>query len=248
MSVQARAWCHRANAADPGCASCMIRHRSFCSVLDDQEIVALESIVDEMHVAPGQVIFYDRDPAEHIFNLLSGTIKTYKLLQDGRRQILGFSTAGDLLGQAAAARYNCVAEAITEATYCRFSRTRLRAVSARYPMLEKKLLEITANELRAAHDQIMALGRKSAPERIATFLLQLSDKAVREERSGNPVHLPMSRHDIADYLGLTPETVSRVLTQFAREGLVGIPPPDRIKLSRPAELRRRAEAENLRID
>lgn len=247
MSIRAISCGRERTLGASRCLACVVRNRSFCSALDRLEIAALEEIVDEVRLAPNQSLFYERDPADHVFNILSGTVKSYKLLQDGRRQILGFLMPGELIGHAALDRYDHGAEAITEVALCRFPRARLRAISARFPQLERKVLEITANELRAAHEQMLILGRKTAHERIAAFLLQLSAKRVREDLPPDPLLLPMNRHDIADYLGLTAETVSRVLTQFTRNGLISIPQPDVIRFNRPDELEELAQAEDLRI-
>lgn len=230
------------------CADCWIRHRAFCAALETNEIKALESAVEEISLAPNRPVFYETDPAEHIYNVFAGTVKTFKLLQDGRRQVLGFQGEGDLLGFAASESYAYNAETLTPVHLCRVSRAALKKLGAEFPALESKLLEITAAELAGSQSQMMLLGRKSAQERIASFLIQLSDKSVAAGGEGTPLNLPMSRHDIADYVGLTAETVSRVLTQFARQGMIVIPQPYQVDLQRIDELRRLAEAEQIQID
>ncbi len=225
------------------CIDCRIRHRAFCAALAPGELRALEEVVEDITLSPDRTVFYERDAAEHIYNVFSGTMKIYKLLQDGRRQVLGFPSEGDLLGLALDEEYSYSAETLTPVTLCRVSRARLRGLATEFPALETKLLQITAAELAESQAQMMVLGRKSAQERIASFLLQLSEKSQRAGGTGNPLTLPMSRHDIADYVGLTAETVSRVLTQFAREGLITIPQPYEVGLERIAGIRRLAEAE-----
>ncbi len=230
------------------CADCWVRHKAFCAALETDEIKALENVVEELSLATNRPVFYEGDPAEHIYNVFAGTVKTFKLLQDGRRQVLGFQSEGDLLGFASSESYAYNAESLTPVHLCRVSRTRLRKLAGEFPRLESKLLEITVAELAGSQAQMMLLGRKSAPERVASFLIQLSDKSVAAGGEGATLNLPMSRHDIADYLGLTAETVSRVLTQLARQGMIAIPQPYQVDLQRIEELRRLAEADQIEID
>ena len=215
--------------------------------MNHEEISALEGIVEEIVLPPDRPVFYECDPADHIYNVFSGTVKIYKLLQDGRRQVLGFPTAGDLMGYSTIGEYGYNAETLTPVRLCRVSRDKLRDLARRFPALETKLLEITVAELAESQSQMLVLGRKTAQERIATFLLRLSEKSLSIGEAETPLNLTMSRHDIADYVGLTAETVSRVLTQFARDGLISIPQPFQVDLERIDEMRRLADAENIEI-
>ena len=202
------------------CAACDVRDITICAVLDPDELKRLEEIVTRLAVQPGETIFCEADPAEYLFNVTGGAVKVYKLLADGRRQITGFFFAGDFLGLAHHNMYAYTAEAIDEVRLCRFSRRKLEKLLELYPRLESRLLQTASNELASAQDQMLLLGRKTARERIATFLLALSERARRQGRSGEQVTLPMSRGDIGDYLGLTMETVSRTFTMFKNDGSV----------------------------
>ena len=245
MHTTAKAWCGLPPLdGSSRCEDCKLRSRAFCGGLDRDELRALEAVTEDVEIRSGRMIFFEGDPAEYIFNVFSGTAKTFKLLPDGRRQVLGFMIEGDLLGYSTSDEYTHCAETLTPVRLCRLSRQRLTTLAARFPALESKLLQITADELTALQSQAVLLGRKTAQERIASFLIGLSEKSELAGSSDNPLTLAMSRHDIADYLGLTAETVSRVLTQFARAGLISIPQPYQVHFERFDELRRLAEAED----
>ncbi len=171
-------------------------------------------VVRFVDLSAGDALFDEGEPATNVYNLTSGTIKLYRLLPDGRRQVTGFLFAGDFLGLAASEDYIFSAEAVTPVSLCKFSRVDLDVLMERAPQLERRLLSLARYELAEAQDQILLLGRKTAKERIASFILMLSERAVRRGEQDNPVSIPMSRNDIGDYLGLTTETVSRTLTRL----------------------------------
>lgn len=204
------------------CATCGIREMSVCAVLSDEELDRLAEIISATRFAPRQLIFQEGDPAAYLFNVTGGTVKLYKLLADGRRQITGFLFPGDFLGLALNESYAYGAEAVTEVSLCRFPRRKLEALLEEFPKMEKRLLGIASNELAAAQDQMLLLGRKSAQEKIASFLLILAHRAVERGGPPSPIDLPMSRADIADYLGLTIETVSRTLTTLKKNELISL--------------------------
>lgn len=214
------------------CFACKIRHRSLCAALNDTEISALERFVEEVRYAPGQCIFLQHDLPTHVYNVRRGTIRLFKLMEDGRRQVLGFPGAGSLLGYVSGESYRYGAEAVTPVTMCQLSRQGLIDLASAFPTLERKLLDIVAAELAGVQSLVATLGRKTAQERVATFLLQRHDGASETGLQNGSVDIPMTRGDIADYLGLTSETVSRVLTQFVRDGLITIPRPDLIVFDR----------------
>jgi len=205
------------------CQTCSIRLTSVCSAMKEEEIGELAEITTLIKAAPQETIFYEGDPADHLFNVTGGGVSMFKLLPDGRRQITGFLFAGDFLGLALHDHYSYSAEAITGATFCRFPRNKLEILLDKYPKFEKRLLQTASNELAAAQDQMLLLGRKTAQERIASFLLNLSQRAMRRGQTGDKVDLPMSRADIGDYLGLTIETVSRTFTRLKKEEVIELP-------------------------
>ncbi|MFG1431798.1 helix-turn-helix domain-containing protein [Xanthobacter sp. V2C-8] len=179
-------------------------------------------------------IFAEDAPAEHIFIVFSGTVRICKLLGDGRRQIETFCLAGDVFGWETAARHRFSAEAVSECKVVRVKRSILFARASDDPDLAHALWALTAAELTRAQNHLLVLGRKTAQERVATFLL---DMAERSAVGGSEVTLPMSRQDIADYLGLTIETVSRTLTHLEETAAIALPSSRRVVLKDSGALR-----------
>jgi len=212
------------------CAACQVRHLAVCSALDGDELLLLDDIVKHVDLSPGDALFDEGEPAANVYNLTSGTIKLYKLLPDGRRQVTGFLFSGDFLGLANSENYIYSSESVTDVALCKFSRTDLDALMEKAPQMEKRLLGMARYELAEAQDQILLLGRKTAKERIASFILMLSERAVRRGEIDNPVSVPMSRNDIGDYLGLTTETVSRTLTRLRSSGAIAMESDRKITL------------------
>ena len=170
---------------------------------------------------PGQNVFGEGDTADNIYEVVSGTLRLYKLLPDGRRQITGFLSAGQILGLAPEGSYVYSAEAITEVTLCRYTRRAVERLMDEVPGFARRLLAVTSHELRAAQDQMLLLGRKAAGEKVASFLLLMA--AQQGGESAEEVSVPMTRSDIADYLGLTIETVSRTFTKLKLDDVIALP-------------------------
>lgn len=218
------------------CAACEIREIGVCGSLATEELERLRRLVVNGDYAPGKTIFSEGEPATHLYNVVTGTVRISKLLSDGRRQITGFVFPGDFLGIAMNDIYAYSAEALDGVRLCKFGRKELEALLAEMPNLERRLLGEAANELVAAQDQMLLLGRKTAKERLASFLLGLSDRAQRRGRSANPIALPMSRADIADFLGLTTETVSRTVTKLRNDRVIQLEPHNMVRLADRAAL------------
>jgi len=217
--------------AEGHCAGCGVRPLTFCAPLQGWALAELEGIAGHATLRPGDTLFREGEPAACFFNVTEGALKLFKLLPDGRRQITGFLFAGDVLGLGAEAVYGCTAEALTAVRLCRFPRRRLETLMAAHPEMERRLLGLAGHELAEAQEQMLLLGRKTAQERLASFLLQLSQRARRRGRPDDPVDLPMGRSDIADYLGLTTETVSRGFTRLKTAGLIRLLPGHRVALA-----------------
>ncbi|MBU0724778.1 MAG: helix-turn-helix domain-containing protein [Alphaproteobacteria bacterium] len=227
-----------ADVEDP-CSHCESRAVSMCASLDEAGLAALSHITTAVPYAAKTDFVSEGEPATYLFNVTSGTVKLYRLLADGRRQIVGFLSAGDFIGIAVDDCYLYSAETVTPVTVCRFPRVRFKALLENYPALEKRLFLMARHELVAAQDQILLLGRKTAKERIASFLMTVKRHGTG---TGDPVLvLPMSRSDIADYLGLTIETVSRTFTQFRQEGLIRLDGVSNVVLLQPDALAELAE-------
>lgn len=218
------------------CGQCNARSHSSCAHLDPAEQKRMAAIMTSIEVSAHGSVFDEAEPAHSVYNVTEGVLKIYKLLPDGRRQITGFLFPGDFLGLMHNDVYAYSAEALTPAKLCQFSRGKLEALLAEIPHLEQRLLSMASHELAAAQDQMMMLGRKSARERVVSFLLMLSNAAARRDMPPNPVSVPMTRTDIADYLGLTIETVSRTLTQLKKQGLIELLDEKLIELTQPKQL------------
>jgi CRP/FNR family transcriptional regulator len=208
------------------CDHCTVRDRTFCSVLSPEDSARVRATLRTISIGAHTTLFEEGQPSQHLFNVTSGTVKTYKLLPDGRRQITGFAFAGDFLGMTVEDDYVTSAETVTPASLCRFDRARLLKLVDEMPHMEKHIAATLAHELVAAQEQMLLLGRKTAQERIATFLLTLLHRREalrcpgRAAERESTLALPMSRSDIGDYLGLTIETVSRTFSQLRRQGVI----------------------------
>lgn len=215
--------------ADHPCASCPVRERAVCGVLEAEDLASYRQIGWSLKVKRGQTIFHEGDPATRVFTVTRGTVKLYALLPDGRRQITGFMFPGDFLGISLDEEHAVSAEALDEVQLCWFPRNRFGEFVEAHPAMERQLYFMAAHELAAARQQMVLLGRKTALERLATFFIQLLERSERIGTGGTgSFDLPMSRSDIADYLGLTKETVSRVLGQLRDLRMIRLVTLDRI--------------------
>ncbi|MEP9354458.1 helix-turn-helix domain-containing protein [Xanthobacter sp. KR7-65] len=184
-------------------------------------------------------IFGEDQPAEHLYIVLSGAVRICKLLGDGRRQIETFCLAGDVFGWEMSPRHRFSAEAVSECRVVRVKRSILFSRAADDADLAHALWALTAAELGRAQNHLLVLGRKTAQERVATFLLDMAERAgAGQGPNGIEVTLPMSRQDIADFLGLTIETVSRTLTHLEEISAIALPSSRRVLLRDGATLKR----------
>jgi len=214
-----------------------VRDTAVCGILDCDNLEQLKNLGWTLKLAPGQALFHEGDPVTRVFTLTRGTLKLYKLLADGRRQVTGFMHPGDFLGISVDDEHAFSAEALEPAQLCWFPRNRFDDFVEQHAPMERELYRIAAHELAAAQEQFVLLGRKRATERIASFILRLSERS-----NANTVHLSMSRSDIADYLGLTKETVSRVLSALKRERVIRLDALDEIRILDRAMLQELAES------
>jgi CRP-like cAMP-binding protein len=178
-------------------------------------------------------IYGENEPAEYLYKVVSGTVRTYKVLADGRRQIGGFYLAGEIFGLEIGDDHMFSAEAVSDAKVLVVKRSAVIALAARDNDVARQLWTLTARELRRVQDHILLL-IQTAQERVASFLLEMADRVS----ASNAVELPMSRQDIADYLGLTIETVSRTLTSLENAATIEVPTSRRIVLRNRSALRR----------
>jgi CRP/FNR family nitrogen fixation transcriptional regulator len=169
-----------------------------------------------LRLGRGEELFAEGEAAEYFYKVVSGTVRTYKLLSDGRRQIDAFHLPGDIFGIEAGAEHRFSAEAVGDGTVVAYRRSALDRLTREHPAFGQQVMSSMIRNLERAQDHMLLLGRKTAQEKIATFLLDLAERLHEDDH----VELPMLRSDIADHLGLTIETVSRTLAEFARKGLI----------------------------
>ena len=232
---------YRAKQGDSPCAACEVRHLAVCSALEDSDLSSLEAILQHKNLQAGETLFDEGEPAQYVYNLTSGCLKLYKLLPDGRRQVTGFLFGGDFVGLANSDDYIYSAEAVSAVALCKFEKTKLDRLMNEHISFEKRLLGMARFELAEAQEQILMLGRKTAMERIASFILMLSERAERRGDAENPVEFPMSRNDIGDYLGITTETVSRTLTRLRKNNAISLDTDRSITINEHEKLREIAE-------
>ena len=229
------------------CETCAIRHRAVCGALADEEIAQLNSIARFKRYSAGQNILRDHEEPSFFANVVGGVVKLTKSLADGRQQIVGLQFPSDFLGRPFRARTPYYAEAASDVTLCVFERSRFEQLMRQFPGIERRLFEHTLDELDAAQEWMVLLGRKTAGEKLASFLLMVARRSRQMGCGEGPspdfarFELALSRSEIADYLGLTIETVSRQITSLKRSGIIAIEGtrtisvPDTRKLAAAAE-------------
>lgn len=172
--------------------------------------------LNEFTYNKGAEIYGEKEPAEYVYQVKTGAVRSYKLLMDGRRQIGAFHLVGDIFGLENGSVHRLTAEAVVKTTVRLIKRQSLEAVAESDAVVTRNLLSMTTSNLEHAENHMLLLGRKTSLERVAAFLVEMDARLT----AAGIVALPMSRRDIADYLGLTLETVSRALSQLRRAGVL----------------------------
>ncbi|WP_395392346.1 Crp/Fnr family transcriptional regulator [Novosphingobium sp. BL-8A] len=212
------------------CDLCVVRNRAICSALDAKELEALNAIGRTRMIEPGESLIWEGEDSVLVANVIEGVLKLSTNTEDGREQIVGVVYPSDFIGRPFGGTTGHGVTALTEAKVCVFSRRDFDAFAREHPALEHKLLERTLGELDRTRRWMLLLGRKSASEKLASFLLEMAERlgghgcAIAFDMPGQQrISLPFSRQQIADVLGLTIETVSRQFTRFKNEGLIDLP-------------------------
>ncbi|MEM1344059.1 MAG: Crp/Fnr family transcriptional regulator [Pseudomonadota bacterium] len=206
------------------CIDCPIRGRAVCSQANAEDLERLNAIKTYRSFAPGQEILAAGEATETIGTVVEGVVALSKTMFDGRRQMVGLMFPSDFLGRPCSpiAPYDAVA--VTPVKLCLFVRARFERLLMETPAIERRLLEITLDELDAARDWMLLLGRKSAREKIASFLVILARRSAQAKNvtaaDGLCFELPLTREAMADYLGLTIETVSRQISHLKKAGVI----------------------------
>lgn len=227
------------------CETCPVRPITICRGLDAPTLAGLRALGMMQRLQPEQSVFHEGDPAKRVFMVTHGALKLYTLLADGRRQVTGFMFPGDFLGVSVDEEYAFTVEALEKSELWWFSRAMFDRFLAEHPQVERELYRLAAHELAAAQRQMVLLGRKAAHERLASFFVSLLERV--DQLAGAPqssFDLPMSRIDIADYLGLTKETVSRMISYLRNRKLIRLQTQNQIEVLDRNALKAMAEGEN----
>ncbi|GER07652.1 transcriptional regulator [Iodidimonas muriae] len=225
------------------CLSCPARQSFLCSGLDDHQLQHLAARASRFELMRGKNLILEGDPTDNVYNIISGDVAVSRVSSDGRRQILGFLSKGDFVGLTLSENYSFSAEALSDAKLCRFDRRSLDELVERFPEMDRQLRRMGAAAMDAMLDLVFALGRKTAQERVASFLIGLSHKQGGCDDPALHVHLAMTRSDIADYLGLTIETVSRILSRLKSSQIIRIKAVNQIEILDLDQLQSLADAD-----
>jgi CRP/FNR family transcriptional regulator len=209
------------NAVPERCADCAVRDSALCASLADHELEALNAIARRKVIARGQVFVWEGDASSICANIISGVMKVTSATADGREQIVGLLFPGDFVGQPFRAETSLTVTALSEADLCIYPRRNFETVLDDHSKLERMLLQRTMAALDDARARMLSLGRKSAEERVAGFLLEMVDRCAADGDQDS-CDLPLTRGQMADVLGLTIETVSRQLTNLKGAGLIAL--------------------------
>ena len=206
------------------CQQCPIKQRAVCAYCEDRELAKLEEIKSYKTYAPGEMIIWTGDDMDFVGSVVTGVASLSQTMEDGRRQMVGLLLPSDFVGRPGRKKAVFDVEAATEVTLCRFRRLPFEKLLAQMPQLSSRMLEMSLDELDAAREWMLVLGRKNAREKIASFLSIIARREtdLRKEplRDGTEFDLKLTREAMADYLGLTLETVSRQINALKKDGVI----------------------------
>jgi CRP-like cAMP-binding protein len=202
------------------------------------ELATLERLGKVVSLRRDQALFVEGDAVTASFKVITGAVRSCRLLADGRRHISEFFLPGDFIALDTDGIHRFTAEAVADTTLARYPHAAIEQSASREPRFARQLFDLTCHRLWAAQRQMLLLGRKTAVERIASFLLEMADRSAE----GDHVFLPMTRSDIADHLGLTTETVSRAFTQLRVQGFIELSGPSSVIVRDSERLEALAEA------
>jgi len=208
---------------------------------DGEALAALHNCGTVSRFGRNQTIFNEGDDARYSYKIVEGGVRLCKLMPDGRRQIAEFMLQGDIFGFELGEEHSLTAEALGDVVVMRCARSQMERMSDEQPAIRKQLMTHLRRELSSAQTHLVMLGRQTAKERVSSFLVLLTERAGAED--GDLIDLPMSRQDIADYLGLTIETVCRALSDLKRDRIIGIPNRHQIQMRNLSALETIAECD-----
>ena len=211
------------NKVRPDCGNCVVRHISLCSHISPADLADFQALSKRSRFDRGRVVIEQDGLVNRVLIITRGVVKLYRAMPNGKRQVTGFLGSGDLLGSIKrSANAFCTAQAITDLEVCGFKKEPFSEFLRVHPSLCFALLVTAMDEIEAQYDHSILLSRKAAPERLAAFLLLIGRRWKKDGEDPNLVHTLMPRHDIADHLGVTSETISRTFSRFKADGLINI--------------------------
>lgn len=202
------------------CRRCVARSATLCASLADGDMHRLYGLATVQGFATGDLLLRQELPADHVFSIRAGHATVFRLTADGKRQILAFLFPGDFVGFTSEDRYHYGVSAISPVEACRFERAALEALISEFPAMDRKLRFTLTRAMDASYELLFSLGRKDAVQKVASFLWYVGYRQRKLGQPDNPVHLPMRRADVADFMGLTTETVSRTLKTLTGMGVI----------------------------
>ena len=211
------------NTYQPSCNQCSLSGICLPFAVSPDDLYRLEAVVNHGKIFDrGERIFQQCDPFSSCFAVQGGAVKTYFVSEEGEKQVTGFYLPGEVIALDSVNNdhYFCSAQALERSRLCEIPLDRLEELATRIPSLQRHFFQLMSHEIQDSQQMSLLLNRKSAEQRLATFLLSLSTRFCRRHLSSTQFRLPMARSDIANYLGLAVETVSRVLARFQKQGLV----------------------------
>ena len=207
------------------CGNCRLGTICLPLALEDDDVVKLEEIVQRGRpLQKGEHLYRESDPFTSVYAVRSGAIKGYRLTGDGQEQVTGFYFPGEIIGMDGISKdkYASSAKALETAAVCEIPFNRLEELSTQIPSMQRHFFQLMSQEITTDQHLITLLSKNSAEERIASLLISISARNARRNLSKTSFRLPMSRTDIGNYLGLTVETVSRVMSRFNKQDLVAV--------------------------
>ncbi len=224
---------HDLKLGHPRCGDCPIRHRAVCARCEPNELEALDAIKYYRSFEAGQTVIWSGDRMDFVASVVSGIATLTQTMEDGRRQMVGLLLPSDFVGRPGRATAAYDVTATTDLVMCCFRKKPFEDMMASTPHISQRLLEMTLDELDAAREWMLLLGRKTAREKIASLLAILArrDASLKAGAGACSFDLPLSREEMADYLGLTLETVSRQISALKREGIIALEGKRHIKVA-----------------
>lgn len=214
------------DSASDRCGTCPIKKRAVCAYCEVKELALLEEIKSYRTYAPGEMIIWTGDDMRFVGSVVSGVASLSQTMEDGRRQMVGLLLPSDFVGRPGRKKAVFDVEAATEVKICRFDRVPFEYLLSKVPHLSARMLEMSLDELDAAREWMLVLGRKNAREKIASFLAIIARREAelhRETvRDGTEFDIKLTREAMADYLGLTLETVSRQINALKKDGVISL--------------------------